>query len=486
MRVSRGLLAVALVLVWTAAAAAQVTTGTIHGTVNDATGAVLPGVKLEIVNEATGAVRITSSDAGGRYSAPLLPVGSYKVTASIEGFQTEVRSGVVLRVGQDAVVDMRLQVGQVTQTVEVTGEAPLVQTTESTVSYVVEESVIRELPLNGRDLSQLILLNPGVNQSQTAGSQAYNGYGKRISISGMRGEDNTYLMDGQLIGDFRRHIPAGPSGALLGLESVQEFQVLTNSFSAQYGRALGGVFNAVSKSGTNSWHGSAYEYLRNDKLDARNFFDRQESPDDPRLPPFRRNQFGATLGGPIRRDQTFFFVAYESTREVLTETESPITMDADLRRGILKANGVPTGTTVAVNPIMQPYIDQFPLPTPGGRAFGDGTAEHVYQYKQPTTEHFGQTRVDFPSLTASDSFFVRFMASDSEGNSSADWPGFEQVSSNGSWAFTLSETHIVSPAALNTVRLHFSRVFPFDTGTAPPPGPGITVVPGQSDPPEIS
>src|SRR5262249_13937032 len=162
-----------------------------------------------------------------------------------------------------------------------------------------------------------ILLNPGVTETETTGGQAFAGFGRRLSISGARGEDNTYLLDGALIGDFRRHIPAGPSGALLGIESVQEFQVLTNSFSAQYGRSLGGVFNSVSKSGTNEYHGDAYEYLRNDKLDASKWEDNANSRTKP---PFRRNQFGATFGGPVVKDKIFFFAAYEGTRERLANT----------------------------------------------------------------------------------------------------------------------------------------------------------------------
>jgi outer membrane receptor protein involved in Fe transport len=491
MRRLRNCLAVVFFLLGTVWASAQVTTGTISGTITDPSGAVLPNVKVEVLNEGTGVSRTVATDAAGRYSAPMLPVGNYKVSGSIEGFQTELRSGIVLTVGREATIDMRMQVGAVSQTVEVTGEAPLVQTTEATVSYTITSQTIRELPLNGRDLSQLILLNPGVTQSNTAGGEAYNGYGKRISISGMRGEDNTYLLDGGLIGDHRRHIPAGPSGAMLGLEAVQEFQVLTNAFGAQYGRALGGVFNAVSKSGTNDWHGSAYDYLRNSALDARNFFDRQEEETDPRLPPFRRNQFGASLGGPVKRDAIFFFASYESTREVLSETNAPVTMDANLRRGFLpNGNCVPISATNAacapLDPIATPYINQYPLPTANGRTFADGTGEHIWEYKKPTTEHFGLTRIDLPSLTDNDSLFGRFIGSNSQGTQAETFPGFEQSSSNGSWALTLSETHIVSPVALNTVRFHFSRVVPFDTGNAPPPAPGITVVPGQPDAPEIN
>ena len=223
----------------------QVTTGSISGTIKDSTGAVLPGVQVVILNEDTGLSRTVLSDETGRYSAPQLSLG------------------------REAVVDMQLTVGAVSQTVEVTGEAPLVQTKDATVGYLVQDSTIRDLPLNGRDLQQLILLNPSVGEAMNPSSgSAYAGFGKKISISGLRTEDNSYLLDGSFIADFSRHAPTGPSGALLGSETVREFQVLTNSFSAQYGRVLGGVFNAVSKSGTNEFHGNVYEYLRNDALDA--------------------------------------------------------------------------------------------------------------------------------------------------------------------------------------------------------------------------
>ncbi|HWP85212.1 MAG TPA: TonB-dependent receptor, partial [Terriglobia bacterium] len=486
-----GLCTVVLLAAWFTAGSAQVTTGTISGTVTDSTGAVLPGARIEILNEGTGAVRVVTTDSRGHYLAPSLAVGTYRVAASLEGFQTEVRTGVVLTVGREAVLDIHLQVGQVSQSVEVTGEAPLVQTTESTVSYIVEDRTMRELPLNGRDMTQLILLNPGVNLSvNSPADTAFSGYGKRVSISGMRGEDNIYLLDGGLIGDFRRHIPAGPSGALLGLETVQEFQVLTNSFSAQYGRALGGVFNAVSKSGTNELQGSAYDYFRNDILDAAKWEDNRAGEEKP---PFRRNQFGGTIGGPIRRDKSFFFLAYESTREVLGTTQTAVTMDANLRRG-LRADGQPilvSGQPLQVNPIMRPYADQYPLPnSPTGlridSSTGGGIGDFVYSFKQPTTEHFGQARWDLPSLTANDSFFVRFSASNSDRTSPDVFPDFVQVSSLGSWLLTLSETHIVSPATLNTARFHFNRVVPRDTGDHPPAAPGVTVVPGQSAPPSVN
>ena len=455
---------------------AQVTTGTISGTVADSSGAVLPGAKIEVQNEGTGAVRTVITDATGHYTAPTLSVGKYRVTGIMDGFQSEVRSGIVLTIGSEAIVDLKLAVGAVSQSVEVTGEAALVQTTESTVSYLVGDRTMRELPLNGRDMSQLILLNPGVTLSvNSTGGNTYSGFGKRISISGMRGEDNIYVLDGGLLGDFRRHIPAGPSGALLGLETVQEFQVLTNSLGAQYGRMLGGVFNAVSKSGSNAWHGDAYDFLRNSALDARNFFDLKRFSTDPRLPGFRRNQFGGTFGGPIRKDKVFFFVAYEGTRESLGQTYTVVTLDQNARRGVIG------NITYPVSPVIQPYLVLFPLPSPQGRNFGNGTAQDIYQFNQPTKENFGQARID-DQVSASDSLFVRYTGSNSSRQSDGGMPGYEQASSLGASLITISETHVFSPTLLNTVRFHFNRVNPLDSGIYAPVPAGVQVVPGLPQP----
>lgn len=462
-----------LLFSWVVIGHAQVTTGTISGAVTDSTGAVLPAAKVVVQNEDTGIARTVQADASGRYSAPSLGLGNYQVTASMEGFQTEVRKGILLTVGREAVVDLRLNVGAVTQTVEVIGEAPLVQTTESTVSYLVNASTIRDLPLNGRDVTQLILLQPGIAQAvNSSASSASNGFGKRISISGLRGEDNAYLLDGSYINDFKHHIPAGPAGALLGVETVREFQVLTNSYSARYGRVIGGVFNAVSKSGTNEWHGDAYEFLRNSALDARNFFDQKAFPTDPRLPPFRRNQFGATFGGPIRKDRTFFFLNYESARESLSNTTFANVPDANARLGIL-----PTGR-VPVSPKIAPYLPYFPLPSPQGKNFGDGTAQYVFQFSQPTVEEFGLGRLDH-QFSEGDSLFGRFTGSNSNRVVVQGYPAYGDIQYLNSRLITVSETHIFSPQVLNTVRVSFNRIDPGDIGTYPPAVPALASVPGQ-------
>ncbi|MGH9660853.1 MAG: TonB-dependent receptor plug domain-containing protein, partial [Bryobacteraceae bacterium] len=371
----------------------------------------------------------------------------------------------------------------VTQTVEVTGEAPLVQTTEAAVGYLMDNRTITELPLNGRDISQLMLLNPGVTQNANGKwGNADKGFGKRFSISGMRGEDNSYLLDGSYINDYYRHVPAGPSGALTGIETVREFQMLTNSFSAAYGRALGGVFNAVTKSGTNQWHGSAYEFLRNSKMDAANFFDNAQGTGKA---PLKRNQFGATFGGPVFRDKTFFFVAYEGLRERLSQSSVANVPGDDARRGILpvvNSAGVVTGTrTVTVSPRIQPFLDMLPRPSPTGKTFPTvGTAEYYFVASQPTGENFGQGRIDH-QISDSDSLFGRFTGLNANRSTFRELPDRFEVGNLQTRLFTLSETHIFSPTLLSTFRFSYNRVLPATDHAIPPAPPGTISVPSQPD-----
>ena len=450
----------------------QVTTGTISGTVTDSTGAVMPGAEVVIYNEETGLTRNAHTDARGHYSAPSLQPAMYRVTATISGFQTQIRFGIQLTVGREAVVNLSMSVGQVAERVEVSGEAPLVQTTEAAISYLVDDRTIRDLPLNGRDISQLMLLNPGVVQNSNGRwGNADKGFAKRFSISGMRGEDNSYLLDGSYINDYYRHVPAGPTGALTGIETVREFQMLTNSFSAAYGRALRGVFNAVTKSGSNKWHGSAYEFLRNSAVDARNFFDKGSEP-----PPFKRNQFGATVGGPVFRDKTFFFVAYEGLREALSESGTANVPDLDARRGIL-----PGGRTVGVSPRIVPFMRMFPDPSPTGRNFGNGSAQYFFQAKQPTSENFGQARIDY-QLSSNDSLFGRFTGLNANRSSYREYPDRFEVGFLETRLFTFSETHIFSPSLISSFRMSFNRVVPMTNhAVPPPPSPETISVPGQPD-----
>jgi len=287
------------------------TTAAISGTVTDSTAAAVPGAAVRATNVETGIVRQTATDGAGRYRIPELGLGSYSVEAQTAGFQTEVRSGIRLTVGREAVVNLQLQVGAVTERVEVTGEAPLVQTTDSTVSFLVDESTMRDLPLNGRSYTQLATLQPGVTPNNNYVGNISGGTGLNLIVQGQRPSENLFLIDGTIANDYTSRTPAGAGGNSMGVEAIQEFSLLSGNYSAEFGTALGGVVNLVTRNGTNTFHGSVFEFLRNSSLDAKNYFDPKDEP----IPPFKRNQFGAALGGPIQRDRVFFFGNIESLLE---------------------------------------------------------------------------------------------------------------------------------------------------------------------------
>ena len=374
---------------------AQNVGGSIQGIVADATGASLPGVTIVIRNIATGDSREIATDEQGRYIAPVLPPGEYELRASVQGFQTVERRGITLVVGQVAVINLTLGLGTVQEQLTVTGEAPPVQLTSGAVGGVVGEREIRFLPLNGRSFQQLALLQPGVQAALAAGNDVVGGRTPKISINGARPEQNNFLLDGTDINNVYNKTPGSAAGVLLGVDAVLEFQVLTNAYSAEFGRSAGGVINAVTRSGTNAIHGSVFEFHRNSALDARNFFD---PPNQPK-PDFYRNQFGASGGGPIARDRTFFFGAYEGLIERLGVTGVTAVPDDNARRGIL-----PTGP-VPMHPAIPQYIEVL-FPRANGRSLGGGAAEYLFSGTQPTDEHFGQGRIDH-RFTADDSLFVR-------------------------------------------------------------------------------
>src|SRR5579885_914812 len=301
---------------------AQLPTATILGTAKDSSGAVIPDVTLTAKNVGTGLTRTTTSAGDGSYRFSALPVGAYEVRAEHTGFQTEVRSGLTLTVSEEAVVNFTLQVGAVEQTVAVTADAPLVNTTSGELGGLVSEQKVADLPLNGRNYIDLTLLQPGVvqhvNMSKTSSSQT----GLWYSSNGAPLRSNTYMLDGAVMLN-----PTGPTtstldGSSLGVEGIREFRIITNNFSAEYGMNMGSQVVVVSKGGTNQWHGSAFDYLRNSVMDARNFFDYPSAATsrDFRLPPYKRNQFGGSGGGPIKKDKTFFFLVYEGLRDRLGVT----------------------------------------------------------------------------------------------------------------------------------------------------------------------
>ncbi|MBI4482472.1 MAG: TonB-dependent receptor [Acidobacteria bacterium] len=360
-------------------ALAQVTTATISGTVRDETGAVLPGVSVTVKNLDTGLARTLTTDEQGRYRAPQLTVGHYQVQAELPGFQVGTRSGITLTVGREAVVDVTLKVGELSEQVTVTGEAPLVDTSTAEIGGLVEQTQISQLPLRSRDFSQLITLQAGaVNLRHVRGS-GISGFGNRIAVSGARTSANAFSLDGVNLNTETGQLPSGVTGAALGVEAVREFQVLTSNYSAQHGRAAGANIVAITRSGTNELHGTAYWYLRNDNLDARNFFDREK-------PEFKRNQFGFYLGGPILRDKTFFFGNYEGLRERLGVTSIGFVPTAEARRGIVGSR------VVTVDPRIVPFLNLYPLPN--GRINPDGAGEFLSSHSVPTDQDYFTARLD--------------------------------------------------------------------------------------------
>src|SRR5499427_6251849 len=314
---------------------AQVTTGTISGVAQDASGAVIPGVSVTVRNVDTGIARTVTTDERGRYIAPDLPLGNYEVEGQLAGFQTEVRKGITLTVGREAVVNLSLQVGQLSDKVTITEEAPLVESTTATLSSLVDARTIRDLPLNGRSYDTLALLQPGVlTMGAGQASMAFDyGTGQRFFVTGSRGYANSFLLDGTDINDHANGTPGGAAGQNLGVDGVQEFKINTLVSPAEFGRSSGGVVSAVTRSGTNDLHGAAFEFLRNNALDSPGYFDEVSHGGNGSVAPYRRNQFGGALGGPIVKDKTFFFGTYEGMRLGSGTNINPIVPTAETRQG---------------------------------------------------------------------------------------------------------------------------------------------------------
>ena len=304
-------LAVVAMLVPAAPVSAQGTTGSISGFVTDDTGGALPGATVTVRHIDTDQKRVMVTDGGGRYRAQQLAPGRYEVTVELQGFRTARVTDLTLTVGQDAGVNMQLKVGGLDEQVVVTGESALVNMRQSSVAALVDEKQIRELPLNGRDFSQLTLLQPGVTASPSTQQQVDRGMGTQVSIAGARPNQVSYQIDGTDANTQGNGSPGSAAGGLLGVETVREFQVLVNNYSAEYGRSTGGIVTAVTRSGTNAFRGTVFEFNRSSRFDSRTFFD------DPNadIPPLKRNQFGGYFGGPVVKDKTFFFGSYEGLRQ---------------------------------------------------------------------------------------------------------------------------------------------------------------------------
>jgi len=438
-----------------ASLAAQEAGGTITGTVSDPAGAAVAGANVSIKNIATGVERSTTTTADGVYVAPNLIPGAYEITVTAPGFATSITQGVGLLAGDRREVDVPMKLGQVSDKVSVTEtEISDVELASSEVRGVVDSHTVNELPLNGRDWTSLTLLEPGVAQVRTqkalgvSNDRANRGLGTDVTVGGNRPQGNNYQLDGVSINDNTSGAPGSVTGGVLGVDAVQEFSVITSNAPANYGKTSGGVINAASRSGSNAFHGSAYEFIRNSKLDTRNFFDTlRNSSGDLVVPPFKRNQFGGSAGGPIFKDRTFFFADYEGLRQSLSQTTTLTVPSANAHNGILTTGNVP------VSPLVAPYLALFP--TPSSPTTGD-VGTFAYVAKQTTNEDFATGRLDH-RISSSDNFFATFLW-DHGTQQNPDAYNFKLIGNESSRnTVSLEESHIFNPALVNTARFGFNR-----------------------------
>jgi outer membrane receptor protein involved in Fe transport len=441
---------------------AQVAGATLSGTITDPSGSVVAQAALTVTNVATGVItRVTTNSDGFYIAANLLP-GEYVVTISAPGFNTEERRGIVLTVGAQQAFDLALHVaGATKEMIVVTAEAPAVQLNSSDISAVVNATTVRELPLNGRSWTDLATLQPGVNRIQTQpdfaqGTDRGNrGFGQQLTISGARPQQNNYRLDGVSLNDYANGAPGSVLGGSLGVDAIQEFSVITSNYSAEYGKTSGGVVNAITRSGTNQIHGSVYEFLRNSRLDARNYFDDPTKP----TPPFKRNQFGGAIGGPILKNRTFFFADYEGIRQSKGITTVTFVPSVAARGGTLCSSPDPGSSCTpslvpgGVNPQAAAFLPFYHLPNQGPLAGSNGDLG-IYSFpgQQIVSENFLTTRVDH-KISENDSLFGTYMY-DKTPYSSPDGLNNVEFNTLTSRQFaSVEETHVFAPGFANSVRI---------------------------------
>jgi hypothetical protein len=445
------------------------TSASIKGIVTDPSGAPVPSATVKSMNRETGAVRTTITDSAGRYLVVSLSVGEYEVRVTKSGFQDAIRSGIHLVVGEEASVDLRLQVGDVKSEITVTGDAPIVSTTTTDISGLVGEVAIKELPLNGRSYDLLLPLNPGIvnfTSQKTGGTGISNSTtANNFAVSGNRPQQNIFLLNGvEYTGAAENNMqPGGTSGMLLGVDAVREFNVQRDSYSAELGKRPGGQVIIVTQSGSNQFHGAVYEFLRNNALDAPNYFDQGSAP------PFQRNQFGASLGGPIQKDKTFVFGNYEGFRQNLHQTS------------VAFVPGLAARASAA--PSVQPLLNLWPTPPPGTAELplAPGSPIGISQFfsspLQTIREDFGTVRVDH-TFSQKDSLAAIYTIDDGgDVTATPANPFSTDIVTLREQVLSLEETHVFSPTLLNTARFGYSRAGYFFTGE-PTPGTPAATVPG--------
>jgi hypothetical protein len=461
MRASKLCILLFILLTGTKSLDAQVS-ASITGVITDSSGGRIPSAAITVKNVETGAIRSAVSDGAGRYQVLALPVGEYEIRVSKSGFQELIRGGIHLAVEQEAGVDLTLQVGEIKQQVAVKGEAPIVSTTTTDISGLVGERQIKELPLNGRSYDLLMPLNPGIvnfTSQKTGGTGISNSTtANNFAVSGNRPQQNLFLLNGvEYTGAAENNMqPGGTSGMLLGVDAVREFNVLRDSYSAELGKRPGGQVIIVTQSGSNQWHGAVFEFLRNNALDAPNFFDQGSAP------PFQRNQFAASIGGPIQKDKTFLFGSYEGFRQNHHQTSVAF---------------VPSlASRAAAAPSVQPLLNLWPTPAPGAQDFS-GISQVFSSPPQTIREDFGTVRLDH-TFSEKDSIAAVYTIDDGGDVTATPLnPYSSDILTLREQVLSLEETHVFSPTFLNTARFGYSRAGYFFTGE-PTPGTPAATVPG--------
>ena len=459
-------------------ALAQEETAALNGQITDHDHLAVPGVRMQALNAGSNVSYFAETNKAGLYIFPTLPAGTYQVTATKDGFQQAIRPGVELHVSDVISLNFSLQVGLVTQTMTVVGGAPLVETTNSEMGGLVSRKQIQDLPLNGRNYIDLGLLQAGVTNSQNStGTNGFGGMtGTVYSSNGAPVISNNFLLDGTQITNQSDWGTASYAGTTLGLDGIHEFKVLTDTYDASYGMSMGSQLVIISKGGTNQYHGDVFEYLRNSALNARNFFDATK------IPQLEKNNFGASFGGPIRKNKTFFYAAYEGLQENLGFTANDLVPAAGchgaagavITEAACPTLGLAPGSSVKIaNANIAAMLSLYPNPNNGANSylFGPSTKVGV---------NYGQIRFD-QSFSSSDSFFARYTIDsadiDSANNQGIPIPSgtaFPQFRGGGydlDQFITLSETHTISPTMSNTARIAFSRTnfgsFPINVGSLP-------------------
>jgi Carboxypeptidase regulatory-like domain len=450
------------------AAEAQVVGGTISGAVRDSSGAPLPDTVVTVRQAETGSTRTLTTDSEGRFFAPSVPVGPYTVSASHDGFETQQQTGIALTVGQSLQLNFALGLATVQQQVVVVDSGSTVNTTTQQTAGLIDERQVKELPLNGRSYDELLTLNPATvnytNERSGGIGTSNSSVGNMFAVSGRRPQDNLFLLNGiEYTGASLINVtPGGTSGQLLGVDAVREFNVVTDTYGATYGKRDGAQVSIVTSSGTNHLRGTAFEFIRNSILDARNFFDQAA------IPEFQRNQFGASLGGPIRTNKLFLFGNYEGFRQNWGLSEVTLVPDNQARQGYLP-NSAGAEQYVGVNASVKPLLALWPVQN--GPELGSGIGEAFSHPPQHIREDFGTARLD-DNLSGKDLLFAVYTVDDSAANTPSQNPLSLVNESLREQVASAQEQHVFSPSLLNTARFGYSRASYFFTGYSPVAIPG--------------